>query len=162
MVVSYQYGSPDAFCCRSSSVSINTPYVDGISITHGSPRQHIFTYAAGYSAKPSSASLQYVCPCNTGGTGHAPPAFVGNDYYCESGNPKPTLEKKLYINDPLWDGMTCTGDEPPCCTPNSKLPYFHYKVCGQSTSDVIELRLCYDENFPNEEIPIAGYRLYIR
>ena len=35
----YQKGSPDAFYTN----SIDTYYVDGLSITHGNPRQHIWT-----------------------------------------------------------------------------------------------------------------------
>ena len=43
----YQVGSPDAFN-RGGSSTLETNYVDGISITYGAPgsRQHIFTYAA--------------------------------------------------------------------------------------------------------------------
>ena len=40
----YQKGSTDAFWDRLSS-SIDGPYVDGVSITRGSPRQHIWTYS---------------------------------------------------------------------------------------------------------------------
>ena len=44
-IIGYQSGSPDAF--YGASYSINTHYVDGISVTHGSPRQHIWTFAGG-------------------------------------------------------------------------------------------------------------------
>ena len=39
MAVSYQKGHTDAF---NEARSINGPYVDGISITHGNPRKHIW------------------------------------------------------------------------------------------------------------------------
>lgn len=47
-------GSPDAFreeAGRSSGgePTIDEPYVDGVSITHGAPRRHIITYVAGLS-----------------------------------------------------------------------------------------------------------------
>ena len=47
-VIAYQYGSPDAFH-ESASQTIEGPYVDLVSVTHGSPvsRQHIWTFAAG-------------------------------------------------------------------------------------------------------------------
>jgi hypothetical protein len=45
-VTGYQVGHPDAF---HSSDSINESYVEGVSITHGSPRSHIWTLAAGLS-----------------------------------------------------------------------------------------------------------------
>ena len=48
-VLGYQYASPDAISSNhgdgidpiASHNSIDAPYVDGVSITHGSPRQHI-------------------------------------------------------------------------------------------------------------------------
>ena len=42
----YQKGAPDAFQHLSS---LNGQYVDGISITLGSPRKHVWTYAVGLS-----------------------------------------------------------------------------------------------------------------
>ena len=41
----YQKGIPDAF--YGNRDSINTCYVDGLSITYGNPRHHIWTYVAG-------------------------------------------------------------------------------------------------------------------
>ena len=79
----YQFASPDAFALYSCSVlcnNIDSPYVDGVSITHGaSPRKHIWTYAAGHDGNLAYSST---CPCT--GYGASPPAFVGSDYYCES------------------------------------------------------------------------------
>ena len=44
----YQFGTPDAFNTpHCPGIKIDKPYVDGVSITHGSPRMHIWTYAAG-------------------------------------------------------------------------------------------------------------------
>ena len=78
----YQYRSPDAFdvyACP-QPCTIDNPYVDGISITHGSPRKHIWTYANGITENNNHLEN---CPCT--GSGAPPPAFVGSDYYCESG-----------------------------------------------------------------------------
>ena len=45
-VIGYQVGSPDGFSTGTNS--IDTYYVDGISLTHGSnPRKHIWTFVAG-------------------------------------------------------------------------------------------------------------------
>ena len=74
----YQKGSPDGFLL---SGDINTPYIDGLSITHGTPRQHIWTYAIGHTDGHSGS---FNCPC-AAIPGSAPPSFVGSDYYCESG-----------------------------------------------------------------------------
>ena len=44
-IIGYQRGTPDAFL--GYSVSIDTYYLDGVSVTYGSPRQHIWSFAAG-------------------------------------------------------------------------------------------------------------------
>ena len=43
-IIGYQLGSPDSF--RGFFMSINNVYVDGVTVTRGSPRQHIWTFAA--------------------------------------------------------------------------------------------------------------------
>ena len=53
-VVGYQYASSDAIdqthgTGLTSHSDINSHYVDGISLTHGSPCQHIWTFMAGFS-----------------------------------------------------------------------------------------------------------------
>ena len=45
-VIGYQFGHTDAFELRSHA-TIDQPYVDGVSFTHGNPRSHIWTLAAG-------------------------------------------------------------------------------------------------------------------
>ena len=44
--IGYQFGSTDAFRSNLFMVTIDDAYMDGISITHGSPRNHIWTYTA--------------------------------------------------------------------------------------------------------------------
>ena len=46
-VVGYQYASPDAVVSLQSHNDINSYYVDGVSITRGSPLQHVRTLMAG-------------------------------------------------------------------------------------------------------------------
>ena len=62
------------------------------------------------------------CPCITSPGNNAPPTYIGNDYYCESG----TLyyQANWHTSDPLWDGMQCGGDEEPCCN-HTGLPWFN-------------------------------------
>jgi len=57
--------------------SINAAYVDGISISIGNPRKHVWTYAVGISDNldSTSASPYAAMP------GKAPPSFVGEHYY---------------------------------------------------------------------------------
>jgi len=48
-VIGYQYHSADAFRLELVPQTIEGPYVDGVSLTHGPPgtRQHIWSFAAG-------------------------------------------------------------------------------------------------------------------
>ena len=45
----YQYGSPDAINTwyGTGCDGINSDYVDGVSLTYGSPRQHVWIFMAG-------------------------------------------------------------------------------------------------------------------
>ena len=49
-IIAYQDNSPDAMWAytRGVATTIDNSYVDGVSLTHGSPRQHIWTFAAGF------------------------------------------------------------------------------------------------------------------
>ena len=97
-IVGYQKGTPDGF--RSMS-SLDSVYVEGVSITTGSPRKHVWTYAVGLSDDHNYPSDN--CPCATVPS-PSPPAFVGNDYYCESGDVGSFEFSPYYLTDPLWDG----------------------------------------------------------
>ena len=154
----YQYGSPDAvdthFISDILHNDINSYYVDGVSITRGYPRQHIWTLMAGVSDSYYDSGN---CPCNT------PPSstqniqsFIGNDYFCESGNPADSWIEKLYTDDPLWDGQGCglqEGEAP-------GLPWF-YKTFN-STTNYIELRECGDESTDIDDVPFSLYEIYIK
>ena len=56
-------------------------YVDGVSVTHGTPHTHIWTYAAGVSGA-TSFDLSGSCPCAnpTATTNILSPHFVGDNY----------------------------------------------------------------------------------
>ena len=153
----YQFRAPDAFEYCPAPCTIDKPYVDGVSITHGaSPRKHIWTYAAGLY---ENIANKFTCPCT--GSGTSPPGFVGSEYYCESGlNGPPWEPPVLYYNDPLWDGQNCDVLERTCCnSPN--LPWF-CKELLEPTTDNLELRLCADEPHTNEDTPIDLVELYIQ
>ena len=151
-VIGYQYGSPDSI--RSQSIDSN--YVDGISITHGYPRQHIWTLINGWSeVQPNWQG----CPCSTGATGSLP-SFVGDDYFCESGSPSADTGYQLYPDDPLWDGEGCGGIEGPCCNVPG-IPWFH-RAFDSPTTDDIELRVCGNEGISNEDSPVSLYEIYVK
>ena len=109
-VVGYQYGHTDAVGTGDNH-NINSYYVDGVSITRGSPRQHVWTLMAGYT-EANIGTLS--CPCNTVSTVSVEP-FIGDNYFCESGNNASSPSSILYTSDPLWDGKGCGSLEKPCC-----------------------------------------------
>ena len=109
---------------------------------HGSPRQHIWTFAAG-AAENDTRHLHVYCPCDTSVTISIPP-FVGSDYFCESGyvwpgSYIPSLLYMLHSDDPLWDGNGCTSTST-CCSFNN--PPCFTKTLATPTTDDLELRLC--------------------
>ena len=158
----YQRGTPDAFRANVNSLTIDSEYVDGVSITYGSaPHKHIWTYANGVNLM-FIPNLLYNCPCNDGNSG-VPPPFVGSDYYCETGDSDKTCcdHSTLYSNDPLWDGQQCPGEEAPCCT-HPNMPWFN-KTLSETTTEDIELRVCGDEGIENEDTPLeVQIELFVR
>ena len=156
----YQYHSPDGFHGYLNGQGIDSNYVCGYSITHGSnPRKHIWTYAGGVH---QDAVNIYDCPCNTGYSYNAPPPFVGNDYYCEAGLPLgQSFTGLLYASDVLWDGQNCLDLEGPCCTGHPNMPWF-YKSLLETTNDAIEVRLCLLYGSWDEDVPIDLLELYVK
>ena len=158
----YQYGSPDAIDTvygrgLTSHNDINSHYVDGISLTCGSPRRHIWTLIAGNSDNAQYSTVN--CPC-TNGTTQTVQSFIGNDYFCESGNPDTYWQVKLYTADPLWDKKGCSTIEQSCCQVTG-LPWFH-KIIQSPKTDYIELRVCGDEGTSNEDVPVNYYEIYVK
>ena len=150
-IIGYQKQSPDAF----SGGTIDTFYLDGISLTHGqSPRQHIWSFA---NARTTS-NMGSFCPCiNITNSGRVP-LFVGTDYFCDTAiysmaNP----QAQLYTNDPLWDGQDCDSS---CCSFNSP-PWFSKQLTLPTTED-IEMRLCADNAHNDEDINFEQVELYIQ
>ena len=151
----YQNGSTDAFKAYNDrrATTIDDAYVSGVSLTHGSPRQHIWTFAA--SASENLRSYDYSCPCDS--TSHITiPPFVGDDYFCEAGTNSGSASG-FYQYDPLWDGKNCTNSST-CCSFNNP-PYFTKQLPNPTTDD-IEARLCWWES--GEGTPIEFIDLYVK
>ena len=176
----YQVFTPNAF--NKYIKSIDSPYVDGASITYGStPRKHIWTYASGYNLH--TTYKEWTCPCNTDSTNTSPsyvendylhttykewtypcntdstntsPSYVENDYYCETSDNIIAIT----ISDPLWDGQQCDGAEAPCCT-HPNMPWFN-KTLNVTTTEDIEVRVCGDQPTSNEDTPLQVIELYVR
>ena len=161
-VIGYQYGVTLAFeqYDMSPSLTINDNYVKGISITHGNPRQHIWTLAAELSERNEpfdSGFPQYICPCTAGSDVTIPP-WVGEDYFCESGTETWTFDRIFYLNDPLWDGEGC-GANSTCCSYNH--PPWFCKELPQPTTDDIEIRICSDDLSHAEDSPIELIEVFV-
>ena len=130
-VIGYQVASPDAF----KRVEHNDIDLDGINITRGAQRTHIWSYVAGL----TQALSRYTCPCSTdNGQGSEPPSSIGDNYYCESGNPNSNFINHLYTNDPLWDGQQCEGT---CCNGTNSPPWFSVQLPAP-TNDSIQVSIC--------------------
>ena len=156
-IKAYQFGSTDAF--GTGTNSINTHYVDGVGLTHGSPRQHIWTFAAAQDETIHSPNLR--CPCtniNAPNSTRPPPAFVGNDYFCDTGS-SGSYARIFYSGDPLWDGAGC-GFYSTCCSFNN--PPWFYKQLPQPTTDDIEMRVCRSDSVGQEDISIEAFDIYIQ
>ena len=145
---SYQKGTPGAF--RGVTKGINELYVDGISITIGSPRQHIWTYSA-------SHRDDIACPCAPSAQ-HEPSAFVKNNYYCESGTDIHPDVKSIYLSDPSWDGQDCPANSG-CCA-QLGMPWFYRRI-PVPLSENIEVRICKDEPYSNEGTAIEKMEIYV-
>ena len=107
---------------------------------------------------------RYNCPCSQGSLQNSTiPLFIGNDYFCESGNPSTNGNinlSKFYTADPLWDGKGCGSLEQTCCQAPG-LPWFH-KVLNSTTTNYIEMRVCGDQNVYDEDVPVSYYDVYVK
>ena len=149
----YQKGSSGAF--STSLHSLDSQYLDGVSITVGTPRKHVWSYAAGYS---KSVANRGNCPCTPSGA--SPPLFVQDFHYCESGNAGGGIVVNQYFEiDPLWDGRGCpAGDD--CCF-KLGAPWF-YRHFIEPEGRAVEARICRDEPYSNEAILLENVQLYIQ
>lgn len=154
----YQQGSPDGFAsivnAEPATETVNGIYVDGVSVTHGNPRMHIWTFAVGLHERGGSNA--HNCPCDGGAN---PPPFVGNNFFCETGDDTPSVElHRFFGDDPLWDGKDCHNAT--CCLQNNP-PWFNVQL-SSPTTDAIEVRICGDQRTGDEDSPIAMLELYVQ
>ena len=159
-VTGYQHATPDGFAGPgwSGHNDLNSYYIDGVSNTRGSPRQHVWTFGAGYS-RNTLIHPQYTCPCASGST-QSTQSFVGSNYFCESGNHLSAGAGILFTSDPLWDGQNCGSIESNCCSA-AGIPWFH-RSYSVATKDYIELRVCGDQSTGDEDTPVSYYEIYVK
>ena len=163
MVEGYQYGSMDGFERSSAFKTPDDLYAEGISITHGSsPRHHLWTYTVGQNANPDPGySTADQCPCTTEGTSSTLPTFLGNDFYCDSGNPSRNSYSNVHVYpDRLWDnsGPSCVSGSTCCDNPDQ--PWFKKKLTQPANEDV-EMRWCAHNAPTSEATATTRVELYI-
>lgn len=140
-IEAYQKGTPEAFepGIRDSSSLDSSDYVDGLSITVGSPRRHVFTLSVGGSYDTNLGTG--LCPCGpTAQTlvcGAAlAPTFVGGDFACDSGN----------------FGSLGFGWEP-------RAMVVHFDMALPASADEVEVRFMCDQPANNEDVGVAALQL---
>ena len=139
---------------------IEHQYMDGLSLTHGSPRTHIWTFASGlFNGTSGDSFSQHRCPCDSGNT-FSSPSFVENDYFCDSvatADNWNVNQYRFFPDNVLWDGE---GHLNPCYGLNN--PPWFYKNLPEPTSDNIELRMCFtdDNTFANIGINLLEVYIY--
>ena len=164
-VIGYQYGRTGGINPYGHASTLDQTYVDGVSLTRGSPRQHIWTFITSYNEVSDRISNnQHSCPCVfPDSVASLLPSFLGDDWFCESGSSEATtVGGQFYNSDPLWDGEQC-GPHEPCCNTTGQ-PWFR-KTLDSPSSDYLELRVC--ENSKNTgtngvDSLIVLYEIYIK
>ena len=134
-IIGYPWNSPNGF--STGYTRIEDPYVEGVAITRGTEKQHVWSFGA-------SVSPTLWCPCSSSIS--APP-FVGDDYFCE--NRGPDLR--------LWDGENCEGA---CCDFND--PPFFCTSSSEPTTDDIEVAICAHQELLNEDTPIELIEIFVQ
>ena len=160
-IKAYQWGATQGFYSYHNRIvaTIDGAYACGVSVTHGTPRNHIWTFVAGTSE--GDPTWSGVCPCDATSTIRIPP-FVGNDYFCESGVNKPwvqSTDKRLHSNDTLWDGEDCLPSST-CCSQHNP-PYFT-RLLPTTTTDDIEARICLLETLQYANLAVELVELYVQ
>ena len=158
-ITALQFGGTVAFYTSiSHGFKLGDSYVSGVSLTHGSYQQHIWTFAAAIYENDPKYNLQWVCPCtNTKfNWSYSIPSFVGKNYFCDTGNPGPGITyNEIYSDDPLWDGEGC-GPTDTCCRFND--PPWFCTTLPQPTKDDMELRIC---GFESDNVYIRFVDIYV-
>ena len=137
---------------------MNGVYVDGVSITLGDPRKHVWTYAVGLS---DDFNYEYGnCPCANHSALQAP-LFVGDYYYCESGNTGRFDASVLYSEDALWDGEQCLSDNS-CCDQTDQPWFYHQLPISVREHLYIEVQICQDQSHFDEVVTVEKLQLFIQ
>ena len=116
----------------------------------------MWTYAVGLSDNYNTTHAN--CPCAKY-PGPDSPKFVGNHYYCESGNTGFLEYTPVYSSDPLRNGAGYLLENS-CCY-DAGMPWFFRQFPVTTTGD-IEVRICRDQAFSNEGVAVEQLQLYVQ
>ncbi len=146
----------DAFATATlRGVGLEGAYVDGISLTHGAPgsRSHIWTFSSALNDF-GLVNNGLICSCtNTNPWPYTLPSFIGNNYFCDTGDHDAGYVTGMYYPDePLFDGQGC-GPDSTCCQFTTP-PWFCTEL-PQPTSDDLEIRICGNKPFSSEDVVIS-------
>ena len=163
-MVAYQWGWTTGFGGTFyETPTVDSQYFSGVAVMHGSPREHIWTFVAGRGENWDVTHNIFVCPCdkNFASAFVDIPAFVGHDYFCESGYLQYVSDSGpgFLPDDPLWDGQGCDPSST-CCSFHNP-PYFTQTLAGPTTDD-LELRLCNYFDISQENVAVELVELYIK
>ena len=125
-------------------------------MTHGSPRSHIWTFAVGLSKDRNYPSWN--CPCTSPYPGPAAPPFVGERYFCESGDIGTWSYSQWYLDDPLWDSQGCAENSTSC---DRSGPWFSTEL-NEETNDDIDVRWCMWQEYNRDDTGVQELEIYIQ
>ena len=151
----YQFYATHAFYTYHyfGQTTLDSAYVSGLSVTYGSPRNHIWTFAVGFTKDQSTYAN---CPCASPTPGVAAPPFVGEEFFCESGITG-AISQQWHLYDPVWDSQGCVSGST-CCDRGG--PWFTTTL-SQEVSDDIEVRMCLLHETRRENIGVDQFEIFI-
>ena len=163
----YQKGTPDAFDPSNigngpnPNPGLEGVYIDGVSLTHGAAgsRQHIWTFGVATHEIPRDSIYErFTCPCTIDNWPYEIPSFIGNDYFCATGNVGPDLDTSVIYSELLFDGEGC-GEGNRCCELNN--PPWFCTMLAQPTTDNLEMRICLDQEGHDEDVLVNYIEIYV-
>ena len=145
-------GDPESFNAGDADTETDgISLIDGITITHSTPIQHIWTFSA---SQGTAVGPEFTCPCNTVAPSNTGAVnFAGDDYFCDTTNGGANL---------LWDN-NCPASPAgisQCCQFNE--PPFFTTTLPTRTSANVDVHLCRDQVRPNEDILVQIIELYVQ
>ncbi len=155
-VTGYQRGSSDGF--QPDMETIDSVYVDGLSVTTASPRQHVATFASGYGEDSGCGASLDMCNCPCVGGSAAASFIAAGGYRCEAGSRGMPQSAMLSRPDPLFDGMDVAATS---CAAEASAEPIRTTLAAPTSSD-LEARLMRDEPLQAEGLGVYRFAVWVR